>query len=371
MKPTWKALPPFFDAVHTRLGDDLSLSLRRETFVEDSPGRIVERLAALGVFRLLRTCDSVRALCVAREILAYRSSVADAIFAVQGLAAATLNAADPERWKGYLQDAAAGRLVGGFAATEPEAGSDIASMRTLAIPRGDGWAIDGHKTFVANIGIASFFIVFATVDPARGKKGITAFVVQANDPGVEAQALDMMDGHPVGRLVLHGARGELLGPIGKGLRLGLGTLEIFRATVGAAAVGMAQRAFDEAIGHTQRRVQFGQPLANFQLVQADLAEMATELEAARLLVARAAWGKDVGSATSAEVAMAKLFATEAAQRIVDRAVQLHGGLGVERGSVVERLYRAVRSLRIYEGTSEIQKLIIARSLLDEARNETR
>jgi acyl-CoA dehydrogenase len=312
----------------------------------------------------------VRALCVAREILAYRSPLPDAIFAVQGLAACVLNREDPERWRGHLQDAAAGRIVGGFAATEPEAGSDIGSMRSLAVPRGEYWTIDGQKTFVSNIGIASFFIVFANVDPSRGKKGITAFLVNASDPGVEAQAIETIDGHPVGRLVLHGAHGELVGQIGKGLRLGLGTIEIFRTTVGAAAVGMAQRAFDEALAYTQSRVQFGQPLASFQLVQASLAEMATELEAARLLVARAAWGKDLGCATSAEVAMAKLFATEAAQRIVDRAVQLHGGLGIERGVIVERLYRSVRSLRIYEGTSEIQKLIIARSLLEQETNKS-
>ncbi len=371
MKATWKAVPPFFDTTHARLGEDLAVSLRGETFADAAPARVVERLAALGVFRLLRTCDSVRALCIARELLAYRSPLADAIFAVHGLAACVLVRADPERWRGHLQEAAAGRILGGFAATEPEAGSDIGAMQATARFAGDAWALDGHKTFVSNAGVATFFIVFASVDRTLGPKGISAFLVDARDPGIEFRPMQAIDDHPLGELLLRNVRGEMIGEMGQGLRLALGTLEVFRTTVGAAAVGMAQRALDETMTHTTQRVQFGQPLSEFQLVRADLADMATELDAARLLVARAAWAKDSGCASSTDVAMAKLFATEAAQRIVDRAVQLHGGVGVTRDSVVERLYRSVRSLRIYEGTTEIQKLIIGRALVEQAKGETR
>ncbi len=364
MPATWNALPTFFDPAHARLGDDLAVSLKQDLFGVEDPRRIVERLGELGVFRILRTCDSVRALCVARELLAYRSPLADSIFAAQGMAACALVLADAEPWRTHLQEAAAGRMIGGFAVTEPEAGSDIAAMRATGRLTSGTWLLDGHKTFVSNAGIAGFFVVLANVNPTMDERGISAFLVEANAPGLTIEAMETIDGHPLGGLRMRGVRGHLLGQLGQGMRLALGASDVFRASVGAAAVGMAQRAFDEAVPHVIKRTQFGHPLASFQLVQGALADMAADLEASRLLVARAAWAKDTGRAGEIDVPIAKMFATEAAGRVVDRAVQLLGGLGVVHGSVVERLYRSVRSLRIYEGTTEIQKIIIARALID-------
>jgi acyl-CoA dehydrogenase len=354
---------PFYEEAHLRLGDELRARVRALDWENESPKDVVARLAVLQVLPLLAPEKSVRALCVAREILAYHSPMVDAVFAVQGLATHPLALAGLDRWRPLLDEALAGRRVGGFALTEPEAGSDVASMRATARREGSGWRLDGEKTFISNVGIADFFVVFAGADPAAGKKGISAFVVEAAAPGLSLEPIATIDDHPLGRLVMNGAHAELLGEVGHGLRIALGTLDVFRTSVGAAAVGMSQRALDEALSHVKRRVQFGKPLAEQQLVQASLAEMATELEAARLLVARAAWAKDAKRAGKTEVAMAKMFATEAAQRIVDRAVQLHGGLGVSRGPAVERLYRSVRALRIYEGTTEIQKLIIGGALV--------
>lgn len=350
-------MKPFFDS-----NDDLNARAQSMRWTDD-PRDSVARLVDLGVLRMLGADKSVRAICAAREAIAYASPMADAIFAVQGLAMHPL-VVEGKR-ADLLRDALAGRAIGGFALTEPEAGSDVASMRATATRDGDAWRLDGDKTFISNVGIAHFFVVFANADPARsGTKGISAFVVEANAPGLVLEAIETIDDHPLGRLVMRGARAQLVGEIGQGLRLALGTLDVFRASVGAAANGMAQRALDEAIAHVTKRVQFGKPLSEFQLVRGQIAEMATDLEAARLLVARAAWAKDTGTAGKTEVAMAKMFATEAAQRTVDRALQLLGGLGVVRGNVVERLYRSVRALRIYEGTTEIQKLIIAGALLD-------
>jgi acyl-CoA dehydrogenase len=296
-------------------------------------------------------------------VLAQRSPLADAILAVQGLAACPLDLAGGEAWRGRIAEMAEGRRIGGFALTEPDAGSDIASMRSIATRDGGAWRLRGRKTFISNVGIADFFVVFANADPAAGKKGISAFVVEADAPGLTLEPIRVIDDHPLGALYMEGVPAALLGEVGQGLRLALGTLDRFRTAVGAAAAGMAQRALDEAVRHVTARQQFGKPLAAFQLVQAALAEMATDLEASRLLVARAAWAKDAGQPARAEVAMAKMFATEAASRGVDRAVQLLGGLGVVRGGPVEHLYRSVRALRIYEGTTEIQKLLIAEAIL--------
>jgi acyl-CoA dehydrogenase len=368
MQVTWIALPTFFDPAHVRLGEDLAVSLREDAFAGDDPRRVVERLAQVGVFRLLRTCDSVRALCVARELLAYRSPLADAIFAAQGLAACVLVLTNAEQWRGRLQDAAAGRVIGGFALTEPEAGSDIASIRSTARLTSGTWLLDGHKTLIANVGIAGFFVVFANADPSMDERGITAFLVEAHAPGLGIEPVSTLDGHPVGGLIMRSVPAQILGEVGHGMRLALGASDVFRTTVGAAAVGMAQRALDEVVPHVVKRVQFGHSLASFQLVQGALADMVTDLEAARVLVARAAWAKDTRNARDIDVPVAKLFATEAAGRVVDRAVQLFGGSGVVGGGVIERLYRSVRALRIYEGPSEIQKILIARSLIDEAKS---
>lgn len=356
-------LLPLYDASHGTLADDLRARASRMDWASDEAGEAVARLRELDVFRLHAAPTSVRALCVAREAIAYRSPVADAIFAVQGLAARPLIMAG-EAWHARLNDLTSGRVIGGFALTEPEAGSDVASMRAVARRDGGDWAIDGDKTFISNVGIAGFFIVFASADPSLGKKGISAFLVEAGAPGLTLERIVTLDDHPLGWLHMRGARAQLVGEVGQGLRLALGTLDVLRTSVGAAAVGMGQRALDEALSHVRKRVQFGKPLAEFQLVQGALAEMATELDAARLLVARAAWAKDTGVAGKTEVAMAKMYATEAAQRVIDRALQLFGGLGVVRGSVTERLYRSIRALRIYEGTTEIQKLIIGGALVE-------
>jgi acyl-CoA dehydrogenase len=355
---------PFYEDAHARLDADLRARARTIDWSGDDAGEAVSRLGRMQVFPVLGVDKSVRSLCVAREILAHASPVADAIFAVQGLALHPLILAGVDRWHARIDDVTSGRTVGGFALTEPEAGSDVASMRATARREGDTWLLDGDKTFISNVGIAKYFVVFANGDPSLGKKGISAFLVEADAPGLTLERIAIIDEHPLGRLVMRGARAQLVGDVGQGLRLAFGTLDVFRTSVGAAAVGMGQRALDEAIAHVKTRVQFGQPLSTFQLVQASLADMATDLDAARLLVARAAWAKDTGRAGKTEVAMAKMFATEAAQRVVDRAVQLLGGLGVVRGGAVERLYRSVRALRIYEGTTEIQKLIIGGALVE-------
>jgi acyl-CoA dehydrogenase len=360
---------PFFDESHGRLAGALSEHAARLDWPAEDARAAVERLRELGTFRLVAPEVSVRSLCIAREIVAYRSPLADAILAVQGLAVHPLLLAASAAWRATIEDIAAGRTVGGFALTEPEAGSDVASMRATARREGGGWWLEGEKTFISNVGIAGFFVVFANADRSLGKRGISAFLVDAGAAGLSLAPIATIDDHPLGRLDMRGAPGQLIGQVGQGLRLALGTLDVFRATVGAAANGMAARALDEAIGHVRRRVQFGRPLAEFQLVQAALADMATDLEASRLLVARAAWAKDTGRAGKTEVAMAKMFATEAAQRTVDRAVQLLGGLGVVRGGVTERLYRSVRALRIYEGTTEIQKLLIGGALAAARRGD--
>jgi alkylation response protein AidB-like acyl-CoA dehydrogenase len=267
-----------------------------------------------------------------------------------------------------LPAAAEGRAIGAFALTEQEAGSDLASMATTATRDGDHYVLDGTKVFISNATIASFFIVFARTAPGA-KRAISAFVVEAASAGLSVAAMQVSAPHPIGRLQFTGCRvpaSNRIGDEGDGMRLALSTLDFFRTSVGAAACGMGARALHESRLRALSRRQFGSRIADFQLTQAALADMATELEAARLLVYRAAWLKDSGQArVTRESSMAKLFATEAAQRIVDRAVQIHGGAGVERGSVVERLYREVRAPRIYEGTSEIQRLVIARDIIEE------
>jgi acyl-CoA dehydrogenase len=361
--PTSALLPVFF-------GDDAADVHERATRLlgapgsgEEDPREVAERLGQSGAYRFLSRdggSPSVRDLCIVREHLAQLSPLADAIFAVQGLATHPL--VMEGRHPALVEEGLAGRKIGGFALTEPEAGSDVASMRCTARRTGEAWLLDGEKTLISNASIAHFFVVFANADPNAGKKGISAFLLPSDAAGLAVERIETIDGHPLGRLVMSGARAELVGEVGHGLRYALGTLDVFRTSVGAAANGMSMQALAHAIEHVKTRVQFGKPLAEFQLVQAALADMATDLDAARLLVSRAAWAKDTGRAGKTEVAMAKLFATEAAQRIVDRAVQLRGGLGVVRGSPVERLYRSVRALRIYEGTTEIQKLIIGGAL---------
>lgn len=362
----------FFAAPHQALAARLRAAADDVAAAEhaaDEPGRDRAAVAALGrhrLFELVAPADgqvSARSLCLARELLGWASPRADSIFAVQGLGTYPVLLAGSAEQRARLGAFAAGERVAAFGLTEPEAGSDVAAIATTATASGDGWRLDGEKLFISNLGVASHAVVFATVDRSAGRKGLTAFWVALDGPGVEVVAQAPIAPHPLGRLHLRGATGELLGPVGGGFKLAMQTLDTFRVSVAAAAVGMARRALAEAVAHVRARHQFGKPLAEQQLVQAHLADMATQLDAARLLTLRAAHLRDSGAPrTTALVSMAKLHATEAAQDIIDRAVQLLGGRGVMHGAVVEHLYRAIRPLRIYEGTSEIQRTIIGRAI---------
>lgn len=347
---------------------------------EPSPPSIVAELAACG---LLAHCVpslsptgevgvlSVRNLCLLRAALAYRSPLYDLMFVMQGLGShAVAQAGSASQRLAYLPQVVSGAALSALALTEPEAGSDLAGIATRARRQDDGsYRIDGEKIFISNAGLATHYVLYARTDD-HPKRGLSAFLLPAATPGVTTSPLRLLcDDHPIGRVTLSGVvlpGSARIGDEGGGMSLALSTLARFRPTVGAAAVGMAARALDEAIAHVRRRKQFGQTLASFQATQLRLAEMATELQAAALLVQHAAERLDAGGgheSDGSDSAMAKLFATEVSQRVVDAALQLHGGSGLLAGSPIERLYRDVRALRIYEGTSEIQKLIIVRSLL--------
>ena len=381
---------PFFDVQHRQVSSALSelaadlapLADRGEAGDADGAGREALRIfAARGLCRRLVPRDhggeglDLRTLCLIREAAAGASALADSVFAVQGLGSYPLAlGAEPDVARKYFSEVAEGRAVAAFALTEPDAGSDVSSIAATARREGDHYSIDGTKVFISNATIASFFVAFARTAPppalsgVEGKRAISAFVIDAATPGLTIHPMAVSAPHPIGRLEFRGCRvpaAHRIGEEGDGMRVALATLDFFRTSVGAAACGIAARALGESRRRASSRQQFGSRIADFQLTQAALADTATELDAARLLVYRAAWLKDQGrDRLTRESAMAKLFATEAAQRIVDRAVQIHGGEGVERGTVVERLYREVRAARIYEGTSEIQRLVIARHLLE-------
>lgn len=375
----------FFGPAHAALAPQLTAEALAGLGAEHDAAQSAKLMGRLGLYRYLvpeahggaatgrAEHVDVRALVLVREALGQVSPLADAIFAVQGLGSYPIVLAGSEaQRRALLPGVLSGERIGGFGLTEPEAGSDVASLRTTARRDGDGWVLDGEKTLISNVPIARHYVVFANADPSKGRRGISAFLVEREAPGLTLEEIPMSIPHPIGRLRLAGCRvpgDALLGEEGLGFRLAMETLDAFRISVGAAANGMARSALDAAIAHVSRRRQFGGPLADQQLVKAYLAEMATELDAARLLVARAAHLRDTTHGrVSTEAAMAKMYATEAAQRIVDKAVQLHGGAGVCLGSEVERLYREIRPLRIYEGTTEIQKLIIAKGLLDRAQS---
>lgn len=383
MKPRAFAASPWDDtaSLYSDAARNISRDLENTNLESDEdlrdPVRVGKRLAALGLFpHLARAGADLGSLCAIREMLGYYAPLADSVFAVQGLC---MNPLVLSGRKEIVAQMIAGEKIGGFALTEPQAGSDVASMRTTARRDGEQWILDGEKTLISNVGIAHHFVVFANADPARGKKGISAFFVPADAHGVELSSIALSGHHPLGRIVLSSCRlpaDALLGDVGQGLSLALGTLGIFRTSVGAAANGMAWRALEEAVRHVTTREQFGGKLAELQLVQAAIADMATDLTCARFLVATAAAQHDSpatvsGSAHRREegkrAALAKMTATENAQRIIDRAVQLHGGLGVTLGSKVEELYREIRPLRIYEGATDVLKLIIAQAILDRAR----
>ncbi len=327
------------------------------------------RACVPGRFGGLRAELDVRTLCVARETLAHESALADFAFAMQGLGSGPLTLfGSAELQRRYLPDVAAGRRIAAFALSEREAGSDVAALTTRARRDGDAYVIDGEKAWISNAGIADFYIVFARTG-VEGAKGLTAFAVDAATPGLVAgERVETISPHPLGTLRFEQAAVPAacrIGDEGEGFKIAMATLDVFRSTVGAAALGFAARALLESVAHAKSRRLFGAPLANLQMTQAAIAAMATDVDASALLVYRAAWVKDSGAArVTREAAMAKWFATEAAGRVCDRAVQLFGGRGVTRGEIVERLYRDVRALRVYEGASEIQQLVIAKQTLE-------
>ena len=311
----------------------------------------------------------VRTLCLARETLARRSGLADFVFAMQGLGSGPISlfgtAEQKARW---LPGVAAGHTIAAFALSEPEAGSDVAAMAMTARRDGTGWVLDGVKTFISNGGLADRYTVFARTGEGEGAKGLSAFVVDADTPGFEVvERIPLMAAHPLATLRFTNCRidgDRLLGQPGEGFRIAMATLDVFRSTVAAAALGFSRRAFDEAAARATTRRLFGAPMSDLQLVQASLADMALKIDASALLIYRAAWLKDQGAPrVTREAAMAKLYATDEAQAVIDQAVQLFGGLGVTAGHPVERLYREIRALRIYEGASEVQKIVIARQAL--------
>jgi len=311
----------------------------------------------------------VRTLALIRETLARHSGLADFAFAMQGLGAGPISLfGSLEQRNAWLPRTRTGKAIAAFALSEPESGSDVANIATAARRDGNGFVLDGEKTWISNGGIADFYVVFARTGEAPGARGLSAFIVKADNPGIRiADRLHVMAPHPLARLRFERCRvtpSALIGDAGDGFKIAMTTLDVFRTTVGAAALGFARRALDETLRRAAGRHLFGAPLADLQMVQGHIADMALEIDAAALLVYRAAWTKDMGAArVTREAAMAKLFATEAAQRVIDAAVQIHGGEGVRSGHPVENLYREIRALRIYEGASDVQKGVIARSVL--------
>jgi alkylation response protein AidB-like acyl-CoA dehydrogenase len=373
----------FLEERHVAFARDIAAwtpQLLKRPAINDDAGCRIEARTLLGMLGKDRWLEPIknedwRACCLAREALAAASPLADAVFALQALGALPiLRHGTPRQRELFALPALAGRSMAAFAMTERQAGSDIAAIATTATKAGDGYVLDGLKTYISNAGIADFYTVFASTDLGAKNKGITCFVIPAHSPGLRFVGPQILSApHPLGEIQFDGCQvaiDQRLGEEGKGFAIGLATLDRLRATVGAAACGMAARALDEALKHVRSRHQFGKPLADFQLVQDKLARMATELTAARLLVYRAAWEADRGAErVTLEAAMAKAYATEAAQRVVDDAVQLLGGAGLMASHPVDRLYRAVRALRIYEGTTEIQHLVIAGQLLKQGEKD--
>jgi acyl-CoA dehydrogenase len=375
---------PFLDQDHFSLRARVRQWVEKNIFsgggenqdLDEEARRLVQQLGNQGFlaytvpkeFNGAREKVQARDLCIVRQELARGSALADTMFAIQALGSHPITLFGTEEQKQrYLPPFAEGTRIAAFALTEPEAGSDISGLQTQAARRGKQYCLTGTKRFISNAGIADSYVVFASTAPEKKGKGISAFVVDANSPGlIVKERTQVISPHPIGVIAFEECvipENSLLGHEGDGLKIALGTLDVLRCTVGAAALGFAQRAMEEAIDYARKRRQFDQPLTDFQGIQFKLADMATDLEAARLLVYQAACANDSGAADAKlKSSMAKLFATEAAQRIVDQALQIQGGMGVVVGSVVERLYRDVRALRIYEGTSEIQKIVIAREL---------
>jgi acyl-CoA dehydrogenase len=374
---------PFFEPHHRELANRLddwahhNLSDAHESAnVDETCRQLVQRLGAGGWLRyavpaayggVLERIDS-RSLCLIRETLARHAGLADFAFAMQGLGSGAISQYGSESLKQrYLPRVASGEWIAAFALSEPEAGSDVAGMTSTARADGEHYVLDGIKTWISNGGIAHFYTVVARTDEAPGAKGLSAFVIDAGLPGLRiAERIDVTAPHPLATLEFRGCRvpvANRLGEAGAGFEVAMQTLDIFRASVAAAALGFARCALDHALARSRKRKLFGRTLGEFQLTQAAIADMALTIDSSALLTYRAAWLRDVkGARTTREAAMAKLAATEGAQQVIDRAVQIFGGLGVRSGEMVERLYREIRPLRIYEGASEVQKLIIAREV---------
>ncbi|HTH80832.1 MAG TPA: acyl-CoA dehydrogenase family protein [Ramlibacter sp.] len=389
---------PFFDDKHRQLAGELDAwasanvrhsgegrnpeslmpldpGLRRDDSVGDNVDdecRALVRKLGEGGWLQHATGEKIdtRAICLIRETLARHNGLADFAFAMQGLGSGAITLqGTPEQKARYLPRVAKGEAIAAFALSEPDAGSDVAAMQCGARVEGDHAVINGEKTWISNGGIADFYVVFCRTGEAPGARGISAFIVDKDTPGFEiAERIDVIAPHPLARLRFTHCRiplSQRIGDAGEGFKVAMRTLDVFRTSVAAAALGFARRALDEALHRASTRKMFNQVLADFQLTQAKLAQMATTIDSSALLVYRAAWQRDQGRGVTKEAAMAKLTATEGAQQVIDAAVQIFGGMGVQEGSIVERLYREIRPLRIYEGASEVQQLIIARELLKE------
>jgi acyl-CoA dehydrogenase len=376
---------PFFEPRHKQWRDRIAAFARTEARslidhadVDGSCRRLVAALGKRGLLEPSVILDGtsrfdVRALCIARETLAYHDGLADFAYAMQGLGSGPVSLfGTEEQRKRWLPRIAEGRAIAAFALTEPESGSDVASIAATAMPdSGGAYRINGEKTFISNGGIADQYVVFARTGEAPGARGLSAFMIEKDNPGLTTvERIETIAPHPLARLKFSNClvpAANLIGKAGEGFKVAMATLDVFRPTVGAAALGFARRALDDAVAHVRRRKMFGGVLADLQMTQATIADMVADVEAAALMVYRAAWKKDNGAERiTREAALAKLVATEAAQRVIDRALQLHGGGGVVTGAKIEELYRDVRSLRIYEGSTEIQKIIIARATLGAA-----
>jgi acyl-CoA dehydrogenase len=378
---------PFFQARHRDYARNVdafaasgALAAIDHHDVDASCRRLVGALGEAGLLSAAvpdhRAADALidsRSICIARERLAWHDGLADFAYAMQGLGSGAISLAGSAALKDMALDKVrSGRWVAGFALSEKDAGSDVAAMTCAARREGDVVVLDGEKTWISNGGIADVYVVFARSGEAPGTRGISAYVVLADDPGLSiAERIDVIAPHPLATLRFQNCRipaSRQLGGPGEGFKVAMRTLDIFRASVAAAALGFARRALDEAVIHAGRRRMFGATLGDLQLTQAALGQMATDIDAAALLTYRAAWRRDVqGLPTTREAAMAKMTATENAQQVIDRAVQMHGGRGVRSGEIVERLYREIRALRIYEGATEVQRLIVARELMKAPR----
>lgn len=314
----------------------------------------------------------VRTLCITRETLARHDGLADFAFAMQGLGTGAISLFGTDEQKAWLNRTRAGKAISAFALSEPRSGSDVANIELSATRDGGDYVLSGEKTWISNGGIADLYVVFARTGEAPGAKGLSAFLVPADTPGLSvAERLEVIAPHPLARLSFDSCRipaSAMIGEPGAGFKIAMSVLDVFRSTVGAAALGFARRALDETIARVGDRQLFGAPLFDLQMVQGHIADMALDVDAAALLVYRAAWAKDAGAPRiTREAAMAKLYATDHAQEIIDRAVQLHGGDGVKRGHIIESLYREIRALRIYEGASDVQKVVIARQIMGATR----